>query len=117
MTIVIQDAIPEEVIFYIAPERWTMTFMTIVTLSGVANIILVAAAIYYTHKYFSCCSGLRQDYQESKGCKRKVKFFFQHVLPSFLHVANTASDFWYLLVIPTFDVRIFYIQLASLFLP
>lgn len=40
MTIVIQDNIPEELIFQIAPEQWTMTMWTMLTLFGMGGIIV-----------------------------------------------------------------------------
>ena len=75
MTIVIQEDILDEVIFQIAPERWTMTSMTTITLGGIAGMILGSAVLYYIHKYFDCCADAREDYKESTGCKKRIKFF------------------------------------------
>ena len=105
MTIVIQENIPEELIFQIAPEQWTMTSWTMLTLFSMGGII-VAIGFFY-----SLCIHSNDDMDQ------EIQLFKNHVLPSLLHFINTASDFWYLLVVPTFDSKVLIAQIATLFLP
>jgi len=55
LTLVFRDEILKEQIFSMAPELWTMTPLSIITIAGVAFVILGFTGLYYMHKYFECC--------------------------------------------------------------
>ena len=117
LTMVLIADVPQEEVFQIAAELWTLSPLSILTIAGVAFVILAFTGLYYAHKYFECCSRQREPYQDSRGCGRRWKFAVQHVFPAILFVATMATDLWYILTVPTSSLIFLYLQLVSLLLP
>ena len=117
LTLVLRDAIITEEIISITPEWWTMTPLSIITIAGVALVILGFTGLYHAHKYHDCCSRQREPYQDSEGGGRTWKFTVQHIFPAILFLGTMATDLYYVLTVPAAGLIPLYIQLFSLFLP
>ena len=117
MTITIQEPLKKLTLLDIVPERWTFTLLSMSSCIGLLAISLIYASIYYIHKYWTCCWRQREDWRDSTGCRRKFKFFIQHVLPFILIVANCATDLLYLFLVPSSEEYIRFSLILTLFVP
>ena len=56
LTLVFRDQVTKEEVFDIYPELWTISPLSILTIVGVAFVILGFTGLYYAHKYLDRCS-------------------------------------------------------------